>query len=28
MDTIVVKKKTAMDSLGAIEKHFAAFRDK
>jgi len=25
---IVVKKKTAMDSLTAIEKHFAAFRDK
>lgn len=27
-DTIVMKKKTAMDSLSAIEKHFAAFRDK
>ncbi|KAI9872610.1 MAG: hypothetical protein M1830_001418, partial [Pleopsidium flavum] len=24
----LVKKRTAMDSLGAIEKHFAAFRDK
>ena len=27
-DMIVLKKKTAMNSLSAIEKHFAAFRDK
>lgn len=28
MTHIVAKKRVAMDSLGAIEKHFAAFRDK